>query len=391
MKTILSFVFIINTLIFSQPDSLLEKLDGENWYYRFEALNYIQKNRLEEYIPELESRIFNQETLQLQEAYLVTLNALDAENTYDFAIQYYSSIDSFNSEPHIEVISKLQLKASVQYIFFKYGDYSRTEDIFTYLDDPNETKFYGLIIHDLKTVYENVPSFQTQALDWLLYILNETTDIVERKIALKILHQINYTDVTNICVNIINNQTEDGNLKYFAARVLFTRHYAGLPDIFREKINDDPSDVLRWRFASGLLEHYAVPSDLKLVIDHIPNETNEDVRGMFEIIVDLFIPPKPVNLGLDQMIANLISYTNDLVEYGWIADWQIDYMGYLLEMQEAIENERYEELCNTIEMFLPEIEQAYEGGDITKEGYKFLHYHTTYIKEKYEEEFGPCP
>ena len=208
---------------------------------------------------------------------------------------------------------------------------------------------------------------------------------------MKILHQINYTDVTNICVNIINNQTEDGNLKYFAARVLFTRHYAGLPDIFREKINDDPSDVLRWRFASGLLEHYAVPSDLKLVIDHIPNETNEDVRGMFEIIVDLFIPPKPVNLGLDQMIANLISYTNDLVEYGWIADWQIDYMGYLLEMQEAIENERYEELCNTIEMFLPEIEQAYEGGDITKEGYKFLHYHTTYIKEKYEEEFGPCP
>jgi len=395
MKTVISIVFIINALIFSQGDPLLEKLDGESFAGRFEALRYIRENRLEEYIPELESRIFNQETLLLQEAYLKTLNALNAANTYDFAIQYYNSIDLFNPEPYIEINSILELKARAQEIFFEYGDYSKTEDIFIYLNDPNEIKSFGLIIHDLKTVYENVPSFQTQALDWLLIILNESTDIYLRKTALKILNQINYTEITNICVNIINNEAEDGNLKYFASRILFDKDYTGLPNILREKINSDPSDVLRWRFASGLLEYYAVPSDLKLVIDHIPNEPDEDVRGMFEIIVHRFIPPKPEILDYYGLCTRLVTYTDEMFQYGWIQNEETrDYYAQrLTEVYESIENtSEIGEACSIIdERILPQVEQDLGEQLVTNEAYKFLHYYTIYIKEEIEEEFGPCP
>lgn len=393
MKTIISIVFIINSLVFSQGDPILEKLDGESFSDRFEALRYIRENRLEEYIPELESRIFSQETLLLQETYLETLNALDAATTYDFAIQYYNSIDLFNPAPYVEINSKLELKARAQRIFFKNNDYSKTEDIFTYLNDPNEMKRYGLIIHDLKTVYENVPSFQTQALDWLLIILNESNDIYLRKTALKILNQINYAEITNICVNIISDEAEDGNLKYFASRILFDRDYSELPNILREKINSDPSDVLRWRFASGLLEYYAVPSDLKLVIDHIPNEPDEDMRGMFEIIVHRFIPPKPKNLEWDEMINNLISYTEELYQYDWIKKEEAYnyYVDRLVDLRESLYAGDLEMACSIInERILPQVEQDLQEELITIEGYKFLHYHTVYISESMEEVLGPC-
>lgn len=396
MKNVISIVFIINTLIFSQADTLLEKLDGESFYYKFEALRIIRENNLEEYIPELEKRIFIQETLLLQEVYLKTLNALNAANTYDFAIQYYNSIDIFNPQPYIEFNSKLEMKARIQQIFFKYGDYSKTEDIFTYLDDPNEMKRYGLILHDLKTVYENVPLFQTQALDWLLIILNESTDKFIRKLSLEILNEINYSEIINTCVGIINNENEDGNLKYFASRILFDRDYEGLPDILRDKINSDPSDVLRWRFASGLLEYYALPSDWKLVIDHIPNEPDEDTRGMFEIIVDKFIPPKPDSLSYFDLCTKLISYTGEeMYQYGWIANEKTRdyYAEELTAVKQSIKNTgKIEQACEIINsQILPQAEQDLQRHLITEEGYKFLHYYTIYIKEEIEKEFGPCP
>ncbi|MCZ7615263.1 MAG: hypothetical protein M5T52_17415 [Ignavibacteriaceae bacterium] len=148
-------------------------MDSDNFEERFEALEIIKNQQLIEYIPELESRVFSQETYLLQYSFIEALDALEAPNTYDLILTYYNNINTFEPlPPYNSLESKLESKVRAMWLLFKFGDYSKSEDVFDYLNNEPNSKRYMIVINDLKFIYENVPAYQSQALDWILNILN---------------------------------------------------------------------------------------------------------------------------------------------------------------------------------------------------------------------------
>jgi len=395
MKSLLFLLILYSINVHSQTLPLLEKLDSPRWAERFEALKIIENEQLVEYIQALEELIFNQETLYLQYSFLYTLDALDEPSTYDLALQYYDGIDLFDPEPpYDEFDNKLEAKARINKLLFKYNDYTKVEDIFNYLQYEVSPKRYKIVIDELQFVAENIPSYYSQAVYWILYILNNAVNEISiRMTALKILNQINYSEINNLCLNILNNLDENPDIKYVSLKILFERGFPELKSVLTERVLNDASDFIRFKSGSGLLQVFGLPSDLKFIIDYYPSEPDEDTRGLFKIIVTEFIPPKPETTDIVEMINNLISYTDESFGYQWIEEEAYNYyIERLNSLIREVEEQNYEEACRLInEDLLSRIEQDYNDyGTLTVEGYKFLHYHTVYIKEELNNQFYPC-
>jgi hypothetical protein len=388
---LLIFVFLLFSFeIFSQ--SLLDKLDSDNFEERFEALEIIKNQQLIEYIPELESRVFSQETYLLQYSFIEALDALEAPNTYDLILTYYNNINTFEPlPPYNSLESKLESKVRAMWLLFKFGDYSKSEDVFDYLNNEPNSKRYMIVINDLKFIYENVPAYQSQALDWILNILNNIlNEFTFRNTALVILNQINYSETDALCVSILNDSNENPDLKYSALKILYDRNYPELRTILRNKVLNDPDNFIRFKAGSGLLQVYGVPSDLKLIIDYYPTEPDGDTKGLFQIVVADFVPPKP-ELNWSELITKLITYTNEMYSYQWIANTQSRdyYITKLNLLNSQITSGRYKDACNTLNKdLLVTIDKDLTTNKITTEGYKFLHYYCVYIKEEFP---GPLP
>ncbi|MEB2295783.1 MAG: hypothetical protein OZ915_10065 [Ignavibacteriales bacterium] len=388
---LLIFVFLLFSFeIFSQ--SLLDKLDSDNFEERFEALEIIKNQQLIEYIPELGSRVFSQETYLLQYSFIEALDALEAPNTYDLILTYYNNINTFEPlPPYNSLESKLESKVRAMWLLFKFGDYSKSEDVFDYLNNEPNSKRYMIVINDLKFIYENVPAYQSQALDWILNILNNIlNEFTFRNTALVILNQINYSETDALCVSILNDSNENPDLKYSALKILYDRNYPELRTILRNKVLNDPDNFIRFKAGSGLLQVYGVPSDLKLIIDYYPTEPDGDTKGLFQIVVADFVPPKP-ELNWSELITKLITYTNEMYSYQWIANTQSRdyYITKLNLLNSQITSGRYKDACNTLNKdLLVTIDKDLTTNKITTEGYKFLHYYCVYIKEEFP---GPLP
>ncbi len=109
--------------------------------------------------------------------------------------------------------------------------------------------------------------------------------------------------------------------------------------------------------------------------------------------IDKFIPPRPT-VSTSQMITNLIGYVGDLYQYGWLRDQQllvVNWVDSLQTLQKFYARGNAEASCNKINGILNTIENyPHPGYYMSEEGYKFLHYHSVYIKENIESELGPC-
>lgn len=112
-------------------------------------------------------------------------------------------------------------------------------------------------------------------------------------------------------------------------------------------------------------------------------------------IIQNFIPPRPDGLGYYDLATRLISYTEEMFQYGWIENEETRdyYIQQLTTVYESIEETgEIGEACSIIdERILQQLEQDLAENIITTEAYKFLYYYTNYIKEEIEKEFGPCP
>ena len=161
--------------------------------------------------------------------------------------------------------------------------------------------------------------------------------------------------------------------------------------LLKVQLIQDPSWSFRVDLADSLLIKFGEPSDLKAVIDYQPTEPDETTRSLMGFSIQEFIPPRPT-VSTSEMIDNLQSFTQELLQYGWITEYSVYnlYQNKLSVIEEAYNKQKVNALCILLDDFL-----SYTEGLsrilLTIEGYKFMHYHGTYIKENVESEFGPCP
>ena len=198
------------------------------------------------------------------------------------------------------------------------------------------------------------------------------------------------SELTSLLLDKSNNDP-DWIVRDCANEMLAEINYTGLRTEYYQKLQNDIEPQVRRILADSILSLLGEPQDLKEVIDHIDIEGDEDMQIIMQYKVDKFIPPRPT-VSTSEMISNLITYTKEIFKYGWIGDDETyqDYKSLLVGLKENYANSDLEGICKNIDTILENTEFQHNTSSLTEEGYKFLHYHTTYIKENIESEFGNC-
>jgi hypothetical protein len=384
MKTKTIIIFILFTLL-NNPSfgqSLVDSLTCDDYDIIFNKLDEIVEQYRVEAIPIIHN-IIEQSNPYVQLQFLHTLDALNDLEIRGYTHALIDRADQFASHESPE--DPLFAKVDASGILFKYNDFSTAEYLIEYIElkKPNVYWFLDL----LQLVYQNVPAYRQVIKDDLVNILENAEYETNRFIALEHLIEFAGTEsITNI-VDAFDNNTKS-SIRFLAFKGLIKLNYQELNSLFKSRLSLDSDDVIRTEIADTLLIKFGTPSDLKAVIDYQPNEPDEISRRLMGHSIQDFIPPRPTIATAD-MIDSLISYTAQLLQYNWIKD-SINYKTYLteLENQKKLYIQKDEDNLNdSIEYFLELVEEHHKLELLTEEGYKYLHYYGTYVKENVENDF----
>lgn len=150
----------------------------------------------------------------------------------------------------------------------------------------------------------------------MVNILENAEYETNRFIALKHLIEFAGTEaITNIVNAFVNNSKS--SIRLLAFEGLIKLNYQELNSLIKSRLSLDSDQVIRREIADTLLVKFGTPSDLKAVIDYLPNEPDEVSRRLMEHSIHNFIPPRPT-VPTDEMIRNLIHYNDELLQYGWV-------------------------------------------------------------------------
>jgi len=189
--------------------------------------------------------------------------------------------------------------------------------------------------------------------------------------------------------------SDDLPTKMMALEHLCINNYSDLNLLLKQQLELEEEMSLRIDIADSLLFRFGEPSDLKAVIDQQPNDPDETARSLMGYSINKFIPQKPDSLDYYELCEKLISYTDEMLQYGWIQNEETReyYVQQLAEVNKSIESTgEINEACIIInDQIILQVERDLKDELITEEGYKFLHYYTIYIKEDIEGNFGLCP
>ena len=389
-KIILIGLFLTGISLAQSYQWCVDSLYSQNYATKISAIRCVNDFEPEGAIEVILELIGNQQPyLQIQ-----FLNALYTLGYEDVSTQAHNLIlraDEFANDPEYPW-DPLDAKVFATAILIYKGDYSTIEYVFEQLNQGEITVSDELAFHLLHNIMENVPSYKQEAKNILLSVLNNHDEYF-RYYALLYLAEEFGDEMNNELVDKFVNDN-DLPTRFLALEFLFKQKYAGLDSLLKTQLINDSTGVLRTAIADSLLQKFGEPSDLKAVISYQPNEPDETARSLMGYSISDFIPPNPDTLNWQGMITKLLSYTDELFQYGWIKNEETRdyYIQKLNAVNEAVGNHgATAEACTIInDEILPQAEQDLKEQLITAEGYKFLHYYTIYIKEEIEKEFGAC-
>jgi hypothetical protein len=398
LKKILIFITIFfncSILLFGQ-DPLIEGLFDPDVSVRRETIITIIEEELEDYIDYIEEAMFEQEEPFMIYKYLQALSILNSPNIASITNDFIELSDDFGEMRPAE--DPLEMKVRATLILFDEEDYSTIDYIFELIQrDRPAINAFALTL--LGRILTEVPGYSTTAKSELIYALNNSPDEISRFNAMFYLNEYFGADYLSDYLDKFINDPEI-TIRDQALRHLFNLNYQGLRNLLHQRLSQDPSEIMRAQIADSILTVYGEPSDLKAVIDYQPYEPDPDIQTWMEFLINDFIPPRitppysipPVVYSLSDKIEIFISYTEDSFQYEWIEEETYNYyMDRLSLLLYEVEGGNLEEICRIIdEDLLERIEEDYSYGTLTIEGYKFLHYHTLYIREDVEDEFGSC-
>lgn len=387
MKIILIIILLIIP-ISAQNSNPIDDLYSNDDNVVWAALDEIKNENLQEAIPVIVD-IISTKSPVTQIQFLETLAFFHAVEINSIAHELINRADGFAllNPPFDPLIAKVRATSAL----FQAMDYSTTQFIFDLInrDSPIVSPSTTLL---LPFIIENVPEYSTQAYDALLYAYynvdksNPLYFFIVDNIA-----RINFNEIKSDIIDEFITADEFEN-RMFSLKVLITYNTAEAEDILLNQLPVDPAWSLRIAIADSLLLHFGKPIDLKTVIDYQPTEPDETAKSLMQYSIQEFIPPRPT-VSTSAMIVNLDSYTDELYQYGWIPTEERynSYKGLISQIKKLYNRSILNDLCIKLNQLISNSFQDVQYGYITQEGYKFLHYYGTYIKENVETELGTCP
>ena len=355
-------------------------------------LELIVENNDQGAIDTLHSLILEQ-TPYIQLCYLKTLSLLNDQDILSYCNDFIYRADNFQQHEYME--DPLEMKVEATKLLIENNDFTTINYIFQFFDlyKPDFNSLQKDILSLFPVIALNIPSTSSAIKEDLIFVFTNSDIDINRFEALVFLDSIFGYTIIDQLVDAVDDS--DYSVRSFSLNKLNEYKYVGFNELLKERLLIDPSRSMRTKISQLLLSDFGEPADLKSVIDYHPTETHPTSKSLIGFYIQKFIPPKPDTLDWNELTTTLITYTDELFQYGWIANQQTkDFYSNKLEDIITIINETNEidSACTIINsQLLPQAEQDLQQELITTEGYKFLHYYTIYIKEEIKEEFGPCP
>lgn len=388
-KIILIFLLLqINIPILSQSlEDVIDDLYADNIWQPPSAISYIIEYDLVEamdILPEL----YDEKPPIVQITFLEAFLYFEDPSTQELLLDFIERADGFVNEEF--PLDPLQQKVAATYYLFAIDDYSTYGYVFDIINRDGLENSGPIAFNSLSLIMNNMPLAEIQAKNSLIEIWDNSLNSHNKYFSMLALVEKYGTEMISRIINTFNT---DDHLpsRSLALEYLFEFEYSGLNLLLKVQLIQDPSWSFRVDLADSLLIKFGEPSDLKAVIDYQPTEPDETTRSLMGFSIQEFIPPRPT-VSTSEMIDNLQSFTQELLQYGWITEYSVYnlYQNKLSVIEEAYNKQKVNALCILLDDFL-----SYTEGLsrilLTIEGYKFMHYHGTYIKENVESEFGPCP
>lgn len=372
---------------FGQDNELLEDLQCDESYRNITATYVIIDKRLEEFYPFI-NELYENKPLEVKSIFLQALylfNDPDIETKVDLFIQ---SINNATPD-ELNGLDPLMEKINASKILFWKGDYDNINLVFELINRDGTENISSMILDLLNFIIKYVPDYENQAKNLLLLFCNNTNskirflsmDYLTEKYGLEMIGRLNNSFLNDL----------DRSVKMLSLKHLIKLDKQNLENKLLEQIIQAQDWTVRTVMVDTLFIHFGFPTDLKSVIDYLPLEPNLDAYEYIGNAIQFFIPPRPT-VTTAQMIENLISYNAELLQYSWITEYStfVSFNRLLEKVQESYSSKSLEDLCYNLNRIIANAEELRGGPLLTEEGYKFLFYHATYIKENVQSELGAC-
>ena len=389
MKQIITLFFVIylHISVLSQSMDPIQDLYSIDDKIVWSALEEIEANQIVEAIPVIIELIRGKHPVT-QLRFLEVLKFFQYDDLIGLVYDFIGRSDSFNEfDPPFD---PLRAKISATLLLFYLGDFSTFDYVFEYINR-NKPSVAVEAVYLLPFIQKYVPAYSNDAYNELLYAyLNSAEGSNIKYFCLENLNKLNPSNFNSDLINQFT-QSEVFENRIQALRLLCHNKIAGLNQILIYQLSHEGESSIRINIVDSLLVLYGLPSDLKAIIDHLPNEVNSTAYSIISYEIEEFIPPRPT-VTTDEMIENLITYNRELFEYGWIniESLRTDFEASLERIQNEYRNSDLTQLCEIIYNLFIQIDDAVAADNLTNEGYKFMHYHVMYIKESIETELGTC-
>lgn len=389
MKTLITIILTVymNVILLGQSNDPIQDLYSTDNAVVWEAVEQIETDQIVEAIPVI-INLISQKNPITQIRFLECLHTLNYEDLIDIVYDFIDRAETFSEfDPPFD---PLKAKISATLLLFYLNDFSTYDYVFEYINR-SKPMVAAEAIYLLPFIYEYVPTSSNDAYNELLYgYLNSPDGSDVKYFCLENLNKLNPSDFNADLINQFS-QSDIFENRIQALRLLCQNRVQGLNQILINQLSNEEEGSIRIKIVDSLLTLYGFPSELKAVIDHLPNETNSTAHSIMSFEITNFIPPRPTVATAD-MIENLISYNDELYAYNWITEspTYLSFSRLIEKVRAAYNSKELEDLCFNLNQIITNAEGLRGGPLLTEEGYKFLYYHTTYIKENVESELGTC-
>lgn len=385
-KIFVIFLLLLQGSIFSQIDLIIEDLQSEVAYRNVGVVPVIINENLSDAYPYVRD-LYESKPIYVQTEFLRVLNHFNDPDVVLRANEILVRLDNLNENEKIYVGDRLLEKVFITEILVTRGHFNTINYVFEIINRDGVENINATVYNLLESILYKIPEYERQAKNILLEILLNGSDEDRRGITLGILsRKFGAEMIGTLRDKFINDPS--ALVKYLALQDLILLDRENLHGLLLTKIQANSDWTFELEMIDTLLSIYGTPSDLKLLKDYCEIESNSISKEIISFRINSFTPSNP-NLGAEVLVDSLISYTRQLSGFNWIKDSK-NYETYLTELENQKKLIIKEDKCSVIESinnFLEIVEEHRKAKLLTEEGYKYLHYYETYIKENVEEEF----
>jgi hypothetical protein len=391
MKLILKLLllFFLYNNVYSQVDTILSDLNSENLKTQMRALYQVQDEKLTEYIPVLEEKLFAQSEPFMTLIIFRTLDLLEAPNM--IALSYQLIEYSRNFKNMFPTRDTLYTKVLATKSLLKRGDSNTVSYLFQIID-------------------RDFPSLDPDVIECLLILIRDFEDFENqaKNELIRYSRSGKSNSLRNFCISQLYQSYKEESIPFIKERFETDTYLPILVNSFEKIIENNLIDneyyfinslfshsnpILKTLIADSLLSIYGNPLDLQAVIEYYNNET-DSIALMTDYVIKDFKPKKPnFQKPILEFLNNLIELSDSTSNYNWLGDVSFSSeLKNILEVAKTNLQNGDSLACRVqVKAFQDLVDNVYKDSlntdarFVTIEGWKFLYWNAQYILDRLPE------